>query len=330
MSGINPGITGSWTMYRCVAAEPERRKEMKHTLIVLILAAAVLSTSCVKNPEPVSGVINFMAGTVTITDNDVTVTARVGDTVQKDSLIRTEANSFAQIAIAGNLIEVYEQSSMILSGVIRGGSGTEETDVRMGKGTVFCKVKKMLGSSRGDSFRVSSGVMVAAVRGTEFLYAVDCSRGLVATYKGIVGVRSAGGGGNEAEVRIAQGNMVEVEPGAASKVTPVPEGFRYRDFEYGKNAYMPEEASGSGTERAAKGTTPKKGTAQKSGVLTSSQKYADSSAAGKLAVKKRDEGSVISSKKTATWEKCSATTTGLTGKPGGLLEKPRMNIPELK
>lgn len=330
MPGIYAGITVSWTMYGRVVAESERRKEMKHTPIVLILAAAVLSTSCVKNPEPVSGVINFMAGTVTITDNDLTVAARIGDTVHKDSLVRTGANSFAQIAIAGNLIEVYEQSSLILSGVTRGGSGTEETDVRMGKGTVFCKVKKMLGSSRGDSFRVSSGVMVAAVRGTEFLYAVDCSKGLVATYKGIVGVRSAGGGDNEAEVSIAEGNMVAVEPGSASKVTPVPEGFRYRDFEYGKNAYMPEEASGRGTERSAKGTAQKKGAAGKSGVLTSSQKYAHSSAAGTSVVKKRDAGSVISSKKTATGEKCSATTTGLNVKPGGLLEKPRMNIPELK
>jgi hypothetical protein len=351
-------MTASCRMDHRGVADQERRKEMKHKLITLILAAAVLVPSCTKGPKPVAGVIDFMAGTVTITDNDVTTGARVGDVVGKDAMIKTGVNSFAQIAMAGSLVQVYEQSSLILSGVTRDGSDAEETDVRMGQGTVFCRVKQLMGS-RGDSFRVSSGVMVAAVRGTKFLYTVDCTTGKVICFEGVVSVRAADG---TEEIKLTAGEMLSVESGKQAKVTPVPKKFRYRDFEYGKNAYMPEGASGDGVknEKAesafASGDRPGTGSrtfaAERRRLSTSSQrssdsstlsrKSADSSAAGtsesrtpaaaKTAVKKKDAGLTATSKKTATGETsgAAASTTGGTVNPGGLLEKPRVNVPELK
>ena len=340
---------------------------MKQKLITLILVAAAFSPSCTKGPEPITGVIDFMAGTVTITDNDVTAAARVGDAVRKDALIRTGANSFAQIAIAGSILQVYEQSSLILSGIAHRGSGAEETDVRMGQGTVFCRVKQILGS-RGGSFAVSSGVMVAAVRGTEFLYTVDCSTGTVICFEGVVSVRAADG---TDVIQLAAGEMISFEPGKQGKVKPVPKGFRYRDFEYGKNAYMPEGASGgsakgAGAESAiasgdrqgaGSGTVAADGSRQSTSsrrsadtntesrtsadVSAESQKSADASTSGlkesrttapeKTAVKKDNAGLTTTSKKTAAGETsgASTSTTGQTVTPGGLLEKPRVNIPEL-
>lgn len=351
-------MTASCRMDQCDIADQERRKEMKRELVALILATAVLSPSCMKGPKPVAGVIDFMSGVVTITDNGVTAEARVGDAAGKDALIRTGENSFAQIAISGSLIRVYEQSSLILSGVTGGGSGTEETDVRMGQGTVFCRVKQLMGS-RGDSFRVSSGVMVAAVRGTEFLYTVDCTTGRVICFEGVVSVRTADG---TEEIRLAAGEMLSIEPGKQGKVSPVPKGFRYRDFEYGKNVYMREGTTGDGAKNGEAGTAIASGGRQgtgsstdaneQEGLSTSSRSSADSSAAArksadssavgtserrtaaaeKTAVKKNNAGLMSSSKKTATG-KTGGTATSMTGrtvKPGGLLEKPRVNIPELK
>jgi hypothetical protein len=263
----------------------------------------------------------MMAGAVIITENGMAKQARVGDIVRKDAMITTGEASFAQVSISGSMIQVYEKSSIILSGLVRGESGAEETTIRVGEGTIFSRVKKIM-SERGDSFSVQSCTMVAAVRGTEFLYTVDCSKGMVATFEGEVGVRNTGG---LEETRVPAGRMLSVETGKKSVSTPIPGNFRYRDFVYKKQSATEKEASGAGSNvRGAQGKVAN-----------------DESAEGKLterAADKKKEGSG-DSKETAVATKTTKpqrTKGGTmsektrTTKPGGLLDKPRMNLPELK
>lgn len=313
---------------------------MKLKLLTIILVFAAISLSCNRAPVPLQGMIEMLTGSVTITENGVSSMARVGDTVRKDAMITTGENSFAQVSISGSQIQVYEKSTIILSGLVRGESGAEETTVRVGVGTVFSRVKKLM-IPRGDSFTVTSCTMVAAVRGTEFLYSVDCSKGLVATYDGTVSVRSAG---SMEETRVPAGQMLTLETGKKSATAPIPKNFRYRDFVRRKNASTTEDASTAGSETAPGGREQgtKAESAEKSGLTSAGKKSAEPAAVKKkesgsesgeaASVKRKDEGATAIAKKTGASEKKGSTgsTTSRTVQPGSLLEKPRVNLPELK
>jgi hypothetical protein len=313
---------------------------MKRKLLTLILVFAALALSCNRAPAPLQGAIEMLTGNVTITENGVSARAQAGDIVRKDAMITTGENSFAQVSVSGNLVQVFENSSIILSGLVHGESGAEETTVRVGAGTIFSRVKKMM-ISRGDSFTVPSCVMVAAVRGTEFLYSVDCSKGLVATYKGTVSVRNTG---SMEETLVPAGQMITLETGKKSSAAPIPKNFRYRDFVYKKSTSTTESASGDGSEVARGGQ--KRGTktesTEKSGLSSTGKKSVEpavikkkesgNSSGEAASVKRNDEGATAVAKKTGAKEKKGAavSTTNRTVKPGSLLDKPRVNLPELK
>ena len=304
---------------------------MKPKLLMIILAIAVVSPACNRAPVPLQGVIEVLTGAVTITENGITKHAMAGDIVRKDAMVTTGEASFVQVAINGSMIEVYEKSSIILSGLVRGGSGAEETTVRVGEGAIFSRVRKMT-MDRGDSFSVQSCTMVAAVRGTEFLYAVDCSKGMVATFEGVVGVRSTG---DKDEVMVPAGQMITVEAGKRSATSPIPKNFRYRDFTYKKKGTAADEASGAGMERAgaASGKGTKDGSAGKTAPTSPKKKSIDKA----VVTKKKESGSgageaAPAAKKTESGGTKGGTMTPTTRvvKPGGLLDKPRMNLPEPK
>ena len=303
---------------------------MKPKLLMIICAIAVAYPACNRAPVPLQGVIEVLTGAVTITENGVTKHAKAGDVVRKDAMVTTGEASFVQVAINGSMIQVYEKSSIILSGLVRGGSGAEEMTVRVGEGTIFSRVKKML-TDRGDSFSVQSCTMVAAVRGTEFLYAVDCSKGMVATFEGVVGVRKTG---DREEAMVPAGQMITVEAGKGSTTSPIPKNFRYRDFVYTKQGAAADEASGAVMESAggARGKGTKDQSAEKTVPTSPEKKSTD-----KTVVRKKESGNGAGETAPAAKKSESGGTRGGTMtpagskvKPGGLLDKPRMNLPELK
>jgi hypothetical protein len=308
-----------------VVAEQERRKEMKLKLLTLILSIAAIAPACMRPPAPLQGTIEMMSGSVVVTENGVSSPVKAGDIVRKDATITTGENSFAQVAISGNVVLVYEKSSIILSGILHGATGAEETAVRVGEGTVFSRVKKMM-TSRGDSFTTSSCVMVAAVRGTEFLYSVDCSKGLVATFEGIVSVRNTGG---SEEILVPAGQMLTMEAGKKGTVAPIPKNFRFRDFDYKKAAVLTDGASGAGGD-SARGDREKGMSSKAAGQ------------GGRTAIeKKTSETAIVKKKESANGAAETAAVKKRTGgavqpadsraqRPGGLLDKPRVNLPELK
>jgi hypothetical protein len=354
------------------AARPGRRSCMKKTFIPIIMVLAALAPSCTKAPVPVNGKVDLLAGDVLLTDGANRTPAKVGDAVRPDTMITTGAASFAQVSIGGSQVQVYENSSLVFRSLFRDrDTGAEETSINVARGTVFSRVSP-LNLKRGDSFTMNSSVMVAAVRGTEFLFTIDCTSGLLVCFKGRVNLQNLE---TRREIELPDGRMVSVEAGENGDVVTVPDGFKFRDFEYGKNAYIKEDAGRasrktpdkkSGQNAAGEKSTVKtvarrtdingagaKTTDDKGGRNTAGEKSAAKtdtrrSDAGEKAVSDRNANTNLVSKKesdtqkqdsapgkkgtkgTATNQKGLIAVAGRTVKPGGLLDKPRVNIPAVK
>lgn len=231
---------------------------MRQCACAMIMMAAVLFGSCAKDAEPLRGVVDFIAGDVALLFGERSAPARAGDVLTEGMKLRTAANSYARISIGGDTLQIYEKTLIDFTALTRLVKQERTTmEMTVEKGTVLCRV--FLKVNKGDSFRVSSSTMVAAVRGTEFLYGVENGRGVVACSRGSVTVRRAGSDG---EIVIGENQMVTIDSGEKMATEPIPRGYAYRDFSFGKNSYEKGEAApgkdtamrtGSRRDRAPRG-----------------------------------------------------------------------------
>ncbi len=212
---------------------------MKKMVLAVVVICAALTVQCKKDAGIRQGVISFKAGKVLLVSGDKSMPARVGDTVCEGMKLQTGEQSYARIAFDGDTIQVYEKTRIDFATLSRVVEKQRDTmEMALEKGTVLCRV--VLKINKGDSFRVSSETMVAAVRGTVFLYGVDGNRGVVACDRGVVSVVNVASG---VETILHAGQMLSIEPGKMMKAVPIPAGYKYRDFKHGKNPYGDSEAA---------------------------------------------------------------------------------------
>lgn len=213
--------------------------------LFLAFACAAAALQCKKKAEPLDYTVDFITGEVTIAGAGGTSKAAIGDVLHEGMTVATGERSFARISFGESVIKIYEQTELAISAFSRDpDSGAERTEMRMEKGTILSSAALRL--TKGDLQRVSSETMIAAVRGTEYLYSVDGMLGLVACYRGAVSVLRTGSG---EEVLLNAGEMVYVKKGEPMRVERVPAGFRYKNFEYGKDPSAGDSAATTGGGR---------------------------------------------------------------------------------
>ncbi len=216
-----------------------RRTMMRKYAYLMILIGAMLAGSCAKDVEPLRGVVDFIAGDVVLQSGGQSAPARTGDVLTEGMKLRTGVNSYARISVEGDTLQIYEKTLIdfsTLSRLVKKDRTTMEMTVE--KGTVLCRV--FLKVNKGDSFRVSSSTMVAAVRGTEFLYGVEKGRGVVACSRGTGAVRRVG---SDEEIVLGENQMVTIDTNKKMAAGPIPRGYVYKDFSFGKNSYEKGEST---------------------------------------------------------------------------------------
>jgi len=222
--------------------EPDQniwRTMMRQYAYLMIIIAAALAGSCAKDIEPLRGVVDFIAGDVALLSGERSAPARTGDVLTEGMKLRTGEHSYARISIGGDTLQIYEKTLVDFTALTRLVKQERTTmEMTVEKGTILCRV--FLKVNKGDSFRLSSSTMVAAVRGTEFLYGVENGRGVVACSRGIVTVRRVG---TDEEIVLGENQMVTIDADEKMAAGPIPRGYVYRDFSFRKNSYEKGEAA---------------------------------------------------------------------------------------
>jgi hypothetical protein len=164
---------------------------MKKILVLMIVVPFLLAgTSCKKNIKAERiGMVNFLAGTVTIIDGDKKAPAKVGDKIKMGMIIETGPASFVDIYFQENAVKILEKSRVKVSDLtVDLKDASEKTGFNVSQGKVFVKVAKKL--AKNDDFTVSTPTATAGVRGTEFLVSEDKGKGLIVCVDGTVKVES--------------------------------------------------------------------------------------------------------------------------------------------
>jgi hypothetical protein len=336
--------------------------------LFLVLACAAAALQCKKKAEPVTGNVDFISGEVSLVTAEKTAPARIGDAVVEGMKIRTGEKSFARVAFGENVLKIYESTDLEFTSLSRDpNNDSRKTEMNMERGTILSNVSLKL--AKGDSHRVTSDTMIAAVRGTEYLYSVDETLGVVACYRGAMSVLRAG---SSEEVILNAGEMLTIEKGRKMKPVKIPAGFRHKDFEYGKEPSRPVssditdepdrkisraekrggsmDVKGAGTGKTG-GITPAAGT-QRAAVKKTTGAAGGKAAGGaasipvkkKAAVAKEKTESLKTEQQKSEPQAISKKEQPLQGEkkaavitnnkkqiqPGALLSKPRVDVPEVK
>jgi hypothetical protein len=163
---------------------------MKKFGYLALIPFLVVSLHCKKEKKiEREGIINFLAGTVTIIDKEKKAKAQVGDIVNRGMRIETGEKSFVDIYFDDNAVKILENSIVEISELeLNINENSEKTRFHIKQGKVFARVAKKL--AKNDQFLIGSPTATAGVRGTEFLVIEDGGTGVVACLKGKVEVKN--------------------------------------------------------------------------------------------------------------------------------------------
>jgi hypothetical protein len=284
---------------------------MNGKITATILACLMFVPRCGSGPGGARGILDVISGDVAIVHSGRKAPARIGDRIVKGLQLFTGENSVAQVRFGTSVLQVYEKGRITFNFLAFDRSGDlRAAGIGMEEGAVFSRVSKKPAS--GESYRVTSVTMVAEARDAEFLYEVHEGGGSVACFQGVVSVVRAG---DTEKVVLKAGQMILIEPGKKMKARPVPARFRYGNFEYGKNPAAGSDKKGetsiTGADGARRGKSAGTGTAK---------------------TERGDKGkSIVNDNKKINPGRgdASAETAGYRT-PGGLLDKPRSEIPAVK
>ncbi len=128
----------------------------------------------VETPEFEQGMITFFSGEVFILEEEEWWEVAIGDMLEKDDVLKTEAASYCEIQFGDTaLVRVQENTEIAIRNVALT-PGEANVNVGMKEGSVLAKVKKLSGD---DSCKVQTQTAVCGVRGTEFAVTADRAKG---------------------------------------------------------------------------------------------------------------------------------------------------------
>lgn len=159
---------------------------------------------------PLSGMISFIEGNVTVEDSAGNeVRAQAGDAITGGMKITTTGKkSVADIYVGQNAFRVAGDTIIHLSVLTtNSATGTEQVAITLDKGMIFSRIDRKLVND--DSYAVSTGTASASVRGTEFAVEYDKDETVVSCLKGNVAVKNNDGSevviGAEEEASVTMG-----------------------------------------------------------------------------------------------------------------------------
>jgi len=136
--------------------------------LFLLTCLAVSFPGCKKEDPDKTVKLYSMVGRVTVTVNNAEKTAAVGDVLGAGDILRTGADSIADILFGtAGIIRVQPDTTVTISSLMDPQTGDSQLDMPAGKMNVtLAKLTK-------GSFRVKTVTAVAAVRGTSFRISAD-------------------------------------------------------------------------------------------------------------------------------------------------------------
>jgi len=197
----------------------------KFSVIIFSIALIAYAAGCKKSDEGKTvannGIVNFMAGDVTITADGKTVKANVGDPVTQGMTIKTGSKAVVDIYFSGSVIKVLEKSTVVMKELVKDlASNKELSEFYVEKGKLFSKVSRKL--VEGEKFSVTTPTAVAGVRGTEFLVEEDAGKSKISCVEGAVAVKEAEKADSE-YVMVEAGKEAELEKGKPISVSDLKE-----------------------------------------------------------------------------------------------------------
>jgi hypothetical protein len=172
-------------------------KPLSVFLLVAILVSAIASCSVSKDKvavAPKSGapsgtvvlqaMVNFVSGSVQVQRNGDWVELKEGDTVSRDSIVRTGKGAECDLQFEKLGALHLRADTMVLLKNIDISSLHRHVDVGLTAGSVVAKVSKL---TERDRFQVQTNAVVCGVRGTRFLVTkIDEDKTLIAVAEGKV------------------------------------------------------------------------------------------------------------------------------------------------
>jgi hypothetical protein len=190
---------------------------MKRFAYVVLMPLIAMTFVCKKEARVErEGIVNLLAGTVTIIDGSNKTAAKVGDIVRKGMKIETGSKAFIDIYFDENAVKVLENSIVEIKTLeAKLEDGSENGSYYVNKGKVFTRIMKKL--AKNDNFSITTPTTTAGVRGTEFLVEAGELKSLVACLNGSVEVKNDASPGQE-PVRINDEQQVIIEKDKPMKV----------------------------------------------------------------------------------------------------------------
>ena len=153
---------------------------------VIIVAACIFSLNQFASavPDNQARVIRLQ-GVVLIERGTEKLTPAVGNLLNQQDVIYTQAGSFIEIAFDGgfkNILRIDENSRVVMENVTIGSS----TNVFMDKGKVLLNLNKM---KKGSTFKVRTPVAVAGARGTGLAVELISNEAIIQSFQGQVFVK---------------------------------------------------------------------------------------------------------------------------------------------
>lgn len=151
------------------------------------LAVALMLVPAAGKQIAKKGIVNFLAGSVTIEYRGTKTAAKVGDELREGMAVVTGANSQVDLYFGEErVIKVLENSRFEITELMV----TEKKDSSsffLKAGKIFTRIKDKL--DKDEEFKVRTNTATAAVRGTEF-YIEEDEESVVACTKGSVNVEN--------------------------------------------------------------------------------------------------------------------------------------------
>lgn len=165
----------------------------------LVAISSTLVASSHSQPE-----ISAVHGSVALNDQR----ARVGDLVGPGSVVKTGANSFADVflGVNGPTVQVMENTAVTIEELAADESGVDpvvDTKLNLTQGAISGFVRK---TSPSSTYTVTTPTTTAAVRGTVYMISAD---GYVWVWEGCVEVTHQAPGGSADTYQVCAGEMFD-------------------------------------------------------------------------------------------------------------------------
>ena len=140
----------------------------------------------VEIPEITQGLITFFSGEVYIMDEEEWWEVGIGDLIEVDDILKTEADSYCEIQFGDTAVVRVQENTQLAMSTISLSENEANVKLNLKVGGVLCKVEKLVGT---EDFKVETQTTVCGVRGTEFaVKATEDNKTVLAVKEGAVAV----------------------------------------------------------------------------------------------------------------------------------------------